>query len=71
MKRGKKYLEALNKIEKGKLYTKEEAVKYQGSNDTFFEEWNHQLFNASQLYGYIQNRIEYLKYLIECSQTNL
>jgi len=26
-KRGKKYLEALNKIEKGKLYTKEEAVK--------------------------------------------
>ena len=26
-KRGKKYLEALNKIEKGKAYTKEEAVK--------------------------------------------
>lgn len=26
-KRGKKYLEALNKIEKGKMYTKEEAVK--------------------------------------------
>ena len=26
-KRGKKYLEALNKIEKGKVYTKEEAVK--------------------------------------------
>ena len=26
-KRGKKYLEALNKIEKGKLYTKEEAIK--------------------------------------------
>ena len=26
-KRGKKYLEALNKIEKGKTYTKEEAVK--------------------------------------------
>lgn len=25
-----------------------------GNNDTFFEEWNHQLFNASQLYGYIQ-----------------
>ena len=24
-----------------------------------------------ELYGYIQNRIEYLKYLIECSQTNL
>jgi hypothetical protein len=24
-----------------------------------------------KLYGYIQNRIEYLKYLIECSQTNL
>ena len=27
MKRGKKYVEALNKIEKGKAYTKEEAVK--------------------------------------------
>ena len=26
-KRGKKYLEALNKIERGKAYTKEEAVK--------------------------------------------
>lgn len=26
-KRGKKYLEALNKIEKGKAYTKEEAIK--------------------------------------------
>lgn len=25
-----------------------------GNNDTFFEEWKHQLFNASQLYGYIQ-----------------
>ena len=24
-----------------------------------------------ELYGYIQNRIEYLKYLIECSKTNL
>ena len=24
-----------------------------------------------ELYEYIQNRIEYLKYLIECSQTNL
>jgi len=27
MKRGKKYVEALNKVEKGKAYTKEEAVK--------------------------------------------
>ena len=27
-KRGKKYVEALNKIEKGKAYTKEEAVKF-------------------------------------------
>ena len=27
MKRGKKYTEALNKLEKGKLYSKEEAVK--------------------------------------------
>ena len=27
MKRGKKYVEALNKIEKNKAYTKEEAVK--------------------------------------------
>ena len=26
-KRGKKYLEALSKIEKGKAYTKEEAMK--------------------------------------------
>ena len=26
-KRGKKYLEALSKIEKGKAYTKEEAIK--------------------------------------------
>ena len=26
-KRGKKYLEALNKVEKGKVYTKEEAIK--------------------------------------------
>ena len=26
-KRGKKYVEALSKIEKGKAYTKEEAVK--------------------------------------------
>ena len=37
-KRGKKYLEALSKIEKGKAYTKEEAIKL--IKETSFSKFN-------------------------------